>query len=75
MYNIDPSVPEFKKTKGMQDIVEAKQKYKTKRKSSNKTHTTAKTAKLYCDTERKDDSLQKLVESVKNKTKQFKNKK
>lgn len=83
MYNIDPSAPEYKKTKGMKDISDAKQKFRKlpndlKRKSlqTEDSQPTSKTVKLNSDgVHVKDTSLQRLVESVKTKTKQFKNKK
>ncbi|XP_052105857.1 ESF1 homolog [Mytilus californianus] len=81
MYNVDPSAPEYKKTKGMKDIIDAKQIFRktdNKRKSSqiDQNVIKTKTAKVNDDTRQtKDTSLQKLVESVKTKTKQFKNKK
>ncbi|CAG2211614.1 STAU [Mytilus edulis] len=81
MYNVDPSAPEYKKTKGMKDIIDAKQIFRktdNKRKSSQVDENVIKnkTVKVNDDTtQTKDTSLQKLVESVKMKTKHFKNKK
>ncbi|XP_063427984.1 ESF1 homolog [Mytilus trossulus] len=81
MYNVDPSAPEYKKTKGMKDIIDAKQIFRktdNKRKSSqiDENVIKTKTAKVNDGTtQTKDTSLQKLVESVKMKTKHFKNKK
>jgi len=82
LYNIDPSRPEYKKTKGMQDIVHAKQKFRKnphdlKRKpiQTEDIQMNLKSLKPNDDLTVKDTSLQRLVESVKTKTKQFKNKK
>lgn len=74
MYNIDPSAPEFKKTKGMKDIVDAKQEYRQKDLKRKLSEETASSKIVKNEQTVKDNSLQKLVESVKTKTKHFKNK-
>lgn len=84
MYNIDPSAPEYKKTKAMKVIVDAKQSYRkkdlkrkisedTKEKDTKKKQLTEESNSASSQ-QTTDTSLKKLVESVKTKTKQFKNK-
>lgn len=89
-FNVDPSAPEYKKTKGMEGIVEEKLKRrtateltkstsKTKKSSSSEPEAPAnKMAKMdQHETEKldKDVSLSSLVKSVKAKTQQFQKRK
>ncbi|XP_061168989.1 ESF1 homolog [Saccostrea echinata] len=81
LYNIDPSAPEFKKTKSMEAIIEEK----LKRRTSGKTQKTVSGQKRKSESDHintghlakklDSESISSLIHSVKSKTQTFQNKK
>lgn len=77
LFNIDPSAPEYKKTKGTEAIIAEKLKRSDKKQKKKRTHVVETVheepvKKMKLDFEKPvEESLASLVKSVKAKTKHF----